>query len=305
MIPMTMLEFHVTAQHPLDWGANPGSSIRGALYDGLRAMYDTGEASRARDDERNPVAWLLRMIDEDISGGHEAARPIAVRPPLQNHQRENSFGISLYGKGRDYLPYILSAVGAMQKIGVGRGRNQFTLKRVDQIDPMTYQASPLLDGAGKQIADLKPPISSTTYSTFAQSLNQERLCVRFLTPARIIQNKRLCHKPLFRPWFQRLLGRVRRVSELYMPEPIFVPFAELLPIAEQIALEDDRTRWQEAWSGSSREGMMRPTSGFIGEAHYSGDFSQLLPWLLIGQGLQVGKNTVKGCGWYRLDYQWQ
>ena len=73
----------------------------------------------------------------------------------------------------------------------------------------------------------------------------------------------------------------------------------------QIAIVEDKTCWVEMWSGSRRDGKMRPTSGFVGTVRYRGDVSQLLPWIILGQALQVGKNTVKGCGWYRLVYDWK
>ena len=63
--------------------------------------------------------------------------------------------------------------------------------------------------------------------------------------------------------------------------------------------------WVEAWSASRRDRMMRPTSGFVGSIEYSGLFADLLPYLILGQALQVGKNTIKGCGWYQLHYIWR
>jgi len=50
--------------------------------------------------------------------------------------------------------------------------------------------------------------------------------------------------------------------------------------------------------------MVKPLGGFVGTVHYEGDLSQLLPFILLGQSLQVGKNTMKGCGWYEITFQW-
>ena len=45
----------------------------------------------------------------------------------------------------------------------------------------------------------------------------------------------------------------------------------------------------------------RKLGGLIGAATYqSATWDALLPWLLWGEVVQVGKNVVKGCGLYRL-----
>jgi len=306
MIPLTLLDVHISAPYPLDFGANPGSSIRGALYEALRAMYDTGTPVRSREGvDENPVAWLLRLEDDETSGGKDVPRPIAIRPPLMPPACEMAFGVSLYGRGQEQLPLVLSALSAMQQIGVGRGRNRFRLVRIDSLDPLTYQPTPLLDGKGQRLNELRPAPSADAYVRLANMLRPDRVTVEFLTPTRIVEHKKLVHVPQFKPWFQRLLERTRLISEIYTDTPVWVPFKELLACAESITLAEDRTRWVEMWSGSRRDGEMRPASGFVGEATYTGDLSPLLPWLVLGQALQVGKNAVKGCGWYRLHYDWR
>src|SRR5690606_15713223 len=102
---------------------------------------------------------------------------------------------------------------------------------------------------------------------FAKILVSDQLRVRFLTPTRIIRQNQLCHTPVFRAWFQRLLERVRLLSELYA-EPVWIPFHELLVKADEIVLTQDETRWQEGWTHNRREGVRRPMGGFIGQASY-------------------------------------
>jgi hypothetical protein len=44
--------------------------------------------------------------------------------------------------------------------------------------------------------------------------------------------------------------------------------------------------------------------GFVGTAVYrSRHWPELLPWLLFGQGVQVGKLAVKGNGIYQVKLQ--
>jgi hypothetical protein len=302
MIPVTSLEIRIQADTPIDLGSNPGSALRGALYESLRAMYDTGAVARSRYDiEQNPVAWLLALEDEGTSGGKDVPRPIAVRPPLTPPASRLGYGLSFYGRGRDAIPMVLSAVHAMGNIGVGRGRRCFAITQINQVHPISGTVSPLIDERGEQTGPLLEPPGSEDYRKAAVMLEGKTLTVFFLTPTRIVQRGHLCHRPDFRPWFQRLLERTRLIGELYTESPPWIPFKELLALADEVTLLEDGTAWVEMWSGSRRQGTMRPTSGFAGRVVYGSVHPQLLPWLLLGQGLQVGKNTVKGCGWYHIE----
>jgi hypothetical protein len=301
MIPVTLLEFHLFALGGLDLGGNPGSSLRGALYAALQAMYDTGNHATRSDAESNPVAWLLRLEDEATTGGKDVPRPIAVRPSLVAAGENLSFGISFYGRGREHILLIISAVAAMQRQGIGRGRGHFKLVGVDSRDPLTGVVTPILDSSGKSIGEPPPPPEPEAYTDFAARLNSAQLDVTFLTPTRIVDRGKLCQSPVFRPWFQRLLERVRVIGELYTDAPPWIPFQELLEAARQVELVAANTRWLEIVSGSRRDGTLKPTSGFVGKASYQGSLEKLLPWVLLGQSIQVGKNTIKGCGWYRVE----
>ncbi len=303
MIPFIMLHFQLQTDYPLDFGANPGSSIRGALYEALRVMYDTQQSVHSRHDgEENPVAWLMRLEDEAISGSKDVPRPLAIRPPLANQQ---DFGLTFYGSAQQYLSLVLSAVAAMQQIGLGRGRQHFQVQAVDTVEILQGRHHPLLNAHGQSVGQVISAPSPETYYDFAKLLHPERLTIQFLTPTRIIQQGQLCHAPIFRVWFQRLLERTRLISELYTETPVWIPFRDLLAQAEQVRIVQNDTTWSESWSGSRRDGWMKPTSGFMGIVRYEGRIAELLPWLLLGQALQVGKNTMKGCGWYQILYEWR
>jgi hypothetical protein len=297
MIPISTLSISLVSHYPLDLGANAGASLRGALYEALAVMYDTGATATKHDVESNPVAWLMRL-EAETTGGKDVPRPIAIRPPLQTQpDYQTQFGISFYGKAQQLIPLVISALQGIQGIGVGRGRQPVTLGKVEWLDPLTRQTQPIQ-------GELPTPISAQTYQRFSSMLVQDALTVRFLTPTRIIRQDQLCHTPIFRVWFQRLLERIRLLSELYA-EAVWIPFRDLLAEADLITLTQDETRWQEGWTHNSREGVYRPMGGFIGQVSYSGDFTQLMPYILLGQSIQVGKNTIKGSGWYEVSYRWQ
>lgn len=306
MIPIVSLEVDIQADYDIDLGANPGSSVRGALYQALRTMYDNYEPVTSRhESEINPVAWLLRMEDEQASGGRDVPRPLAIRPPLKNPAKTMTIGLAVYGQAHRYINMILSALQAMQQIGMGRGRHPFSITAIRTLDPLSRQETLICNDQGQIINHLPEVATASAYENFAAILNPNQLTLSFHTPTRIIQKKALVHKPLFKPIMQRLLERIYTISEVYTDKPLNFRFSDLLDDASTVHIVDDQTRWLESWSGSRYDGMMKPTSGFVGDVTYAGNLQHLLPYLLIGQSLQVGKNTIKGCGWYTVRYDWR
>jgi hypothetical protein len=76
----------------------------------------------------------------------------------------------------------------------------------------------------------------------------------------------------------------------------------LQALADRVRLMEAQTEWVEVWSGSNRTGRETPLSGFVGRASYAAPLETLrplLPWLVWGQVVQVGKDVVKGNGVYK------
>jgi hypothetical protein len=74
----------------------------------------------------------------------------------------------------------------------------------------------------------------------------------------------------------------------------------LLAIAEGACVADDRTRWVDVASVSARQQRRTPIGGLIGEATVAGDLAPLRELLVWGQLVHVGRNAVKGSGWYTV-----
>jgi hypothetical protein len=146
------------------------------------------------------------------------------------------------------------------------------------------------------------------------------LSLHFQTPLRIIEHNRLLKAPHFSPIFHRLLERLLALSREFSPvnePPAVAPGAEginegradadpepasqaaLLALADTVELVTDQTRWQEVWSYSARQGKQTPIGGLVGLATYRAPrriWQALLPYLLWGAIIHVGKNAVKGDG---------
>ena len=143
----------------------------------------------------------------------------------------------------------------------------------------------------------------STYQSAPQDGSIE-LTLRFKTPARIVSQKQLLKEPLFSPIFHRLLNRLIDLSrefgnEATSDESIPYDKNDLLALGDQVELVDNQTEWQEVWSYSARQNRKTPISGLVGQATYRTSreiWEVLLPYLLWGSVIHVGKNAVKGDG---------
>ncbi len=127
------------------------------------------------------------------------------------------------------------------------------------------------------------------------------LTLDFLTPTRLVDQRALVRRPDFRPLFQRLLERLSALARTFSDTPLELDFTSLISQAKEVELAEDQTRWVEVASYSSRLRRNTPIGGILGRATYSApDWRPFLPWLVWGELTHVGKDAVKGNGWYRI-----
>lgn len=260
-----------------------------------------------------PACWLLAA--ETDPG--RVVRAYTVVPPQPPRERVPAgetfrFGLTLFGDGFQFLPYVVLAAAEMGRVGVGRGRRdglgRFKLTAIDAFNPLTGDHSQLL-APGESLVRL-PAVHVTTADTEAAGRPAHQLhdyggdlTLRFLTPLRLEEDDRLFRTPDFGVLFRRLLMRIDMLARDFAGAERRDPadVAALHTAADRVRLVDARTHWCDLWSYSGRKGRDTPLGGLVGSAVYHAtDWEPLLPWLILGQGTQVGKSAVKGNGVYEV-----
>ncbi|MCU0497456.1 MAG: CRISPR system precrRNA processing endoribonuclease RAMP protein Cas6 [Anaerolineae bacterium] len=311
------LRFRGRARESIFFEGEPGSALRGALYQSLSSNFcsETFEfvaTGAPHDRETCPVCWLLAREIPEAGRGQNIPRPLTLQPPLHDshfHPGEIlSFSVALIGKAQNMLPYLARAVQKMGDFGVGRGRGRFKLEAIDEVHPLLDTERKLMDQRVVRHPTLQ--VTPSVVEDVARRLPTHAVTLEILTPMRLTAGEKPVREITPRVFMQRLIERCQNLSEHYAEltadqTPIdrhewITAQAALLAVAENVQISYDDTRWVEAFSGSRRTRHLSPISGIIGRMRWEGPIGPLIPWLLWGTSLHVGKNAVKGSGYYQI-----
>ena len=219
-------------------------------------------------------------------------------------------------------------------------RGKFSLRRAEALNPLSQERQLLLDtdrgplfqtpsipvtgvqvgewakerpwspeqskrGMGERARE-RPWSPEQSERGMGESAREREVRVEFLTATRIVARGKLVHEPLFAPLFARLFDRLKALSTHYADGSLAPGEAKpgLMALADQVRLVRGPRAWDDSRSYSRRLRRSTPMGGFVGPATYHAPpdvWRPLLPYLLWGQSVHVGKNATKGNGWYRVS----
>ncbi len=312
------LRFLAEVQTPIELNEHQGSAIRGALFNVLRRQFcverELPSCQPCALHVACPVSFLLATVDDEARRGADLPRPYTIEPPLNAAWRYApgetlEFGLSMFSRALNLFPYLVVAAHSLQRDGLGRKveandwrRGTFTLKAIWAENPLTGERQEVMQKDNPMISVPDVPITHDQMLTAAKLRGSAptALTLSFLTPTRLTDRGVLVHRPHFRPLIQRLFERLSVLACSYCDTPLELDFRGLLELAERVDLVRDETQWVELESYSTRQHARTPTGGLVGQATYAGELEPFLPWLLWGQFTHVGKDAVKGNGWYEI-----
>lgn len=300
-------------------GEHKGAAIRGAIFGVVRHQFcvrkDLESCHPCPVVSTCPVSFLLATVDEAGRRGDDVPRPYSVQPPLGPGMRYApgdtlEFGVTLYSRGLAYLPYLIVAVRNLEQYGMGTRvagpdgrwrRGSFQVERILATDPLDGRSDVVMSADDSLVHMPDFGVTHEAVLRRAEAMGEPgRLAVEFLTPTRLIEQGRLVQRPLMRPLVQRLIERISSLWEHYGEGSPPLDFPALMAAADQVRTVEDSTRWVDLESYSRRRDARTPIGGFVGRAVFEGPLTPLLPWLIWGEYTHVGKNAVKGDGWYRI-----
>ncbi len=324
------LMIRTTVAEPLLLNEHKGSALRGALYHALRNRFCTMLAEGHACSECPlwgpcPVCRLVSTLDPDNRLGRDTARPYTIQPPLDagtlyRPGEPFAFGLTLYAETMQLFPYVVMALRALEEEGLGLRlesnhwrRGTLRIEEVWAENPLTGERADVTHQGERIVRIPALPITHEQVCAAAgaaqrelgaqQELGAVPLHCEFLTPTRLTSRGQLV-KPAdltFAVLLGRLLDRLESLASEFCDTPLQVDFAALIAAAQQVRVLANETRWVELRSYSTRQQRATPIGGLVGRVTFAADdWRPYLPWLIWGQFTHVGKDAVKGNGWYRI-----
>ena len=319
-LKLTHLRFDCRATTPIKFGGHyAGNNLRNALANVMRRA-TCPENGRHGDPTPEhvatcPACWLIaaNLDPGTIVRAYAVVPPIPARHQLQAGEHF-AFALTIFGTGFQYLPYFVLAINEMgQREGIGLGRREgqgrFELEGITAVDPLRGDMQTLFspDNALVEVPSLF--VDWTAVAHISQLHLQHlpannELTMRFHTPIRLEEKKRLFKSPDFSVLFRRLLYRIDELNRQFAgaDRRPYEMVQHLHQLADKVRLVEANTRWHEMWSSSGRKRSKTPLSGLTGTAVYTtNNWTELMPYLILGQATQAGKSIVKGNGVYELQ----
>lgn len=306
--------FTLEAQTTVHMGIQAGSQLRGTLWYALEkfACTDPNAKGQPTHSQHCPMCYLMEL-QQKSPRGQNPPRPFLIRPPLAVRAEDDrvfatgeSFkvGMILLASAQHLFPYLVKAMQGAGEQGVGYGRGRFSIRQIDTVHPLRDLMT--LYAGGEDILMPSLPITQEDVDTMASYLDPGQLRLRFITPTIIKHQGKILQRPNFTAVIARLLERLQALTYHYSPQPAspeqWQPFyLSLKQQANAVKPIQDNTRWVKARGGSKRRNRVQDLSGFVGDVLLYGNLAPFHVPLVWGAGLQVGKNTVKGHGWYEID----
>ncbi len=226
--------------------------------------------------------------------------PFVLCPPFEERHyyrpgEQFVFMLTLTGKAEKYIPYFIYAFSEIGKRGTGKGRGRFRVYRVIncQTDTDIYNNNGKIDCRACQAVSWRDIVSK------AGDLNAGDLTMRFSTPTRIKHRGAFVRNPEFHVLMQNLLRRISELSYFHCSHEINLDFKGLIKKADNVNVKERKLSW-ESWGYSDAEKSMMKLEGFTGEITFTGDFTDFLPFIILGQYIHVGKGTSFGLGRYEI-----
>ena len=296
---------------------HPGSRLAGALGRVLRLEHCT-EPRNKHDQPLCPAtqascgAWPLCVYGEllrtqarvDDKKRRDVPRPLIVAPLDGRRERYApgevfAFDVTLIGCSTVHFPALCHALELVGAAGVGdncrSGNGRF---RIEGIKPLRgSRSAPLIVVAQENCVH---PVLWNDVTERADGLCTPTLRLKFVTPVRLLHPRTgYALRPnefTFLPFWLSLSRRLKDLTFFQGQGSLELPRIEAQTIR---VVSHDLREWEAArYSGSQDKEI--EASGLLGDMELEGDFAPILPFLVAGEWLHVGKNTDLGDGRYEL-----
>lgn len=294
MLPLLLLRINVKQCQDLQLPPYAGSMLRGAFGHALKHVACTTKLPSC---QQCPLAQLCVYTQVFEAAVHvqdqstpQFVNPYVIKSPSLTNRyiKANSiwhFDMVLIGKAIEQWPIVAFAWQKACQDGFGKGKSAAQLIAIYQDDHVLFPHQTPLN---HYHPTLVKPLNSST-----------QIALDFVTPLRLQhQNHVILHGEQLNAaiLLTALVKRIQRLAELHAT-PFSLQMPPLLAAAQHITLHTQLKRDTLA-RYSNRQQRPMNLDGLIGRIVLSGDLSQFLALLALGELVHIGKNATMGMGQY-------
>lgn len=237
----------------------------------------------------------------------QAPRPYVLNPPLTTRQsfrpRETlEFDLALLGPAIQALPYFIHIFQEVGRRGLGRERGKYELLQVEVLQ--NGAALPVYEAATGALTAFAPeqgPVS------LPEDDRVTSITLQFLTPLRLKEKGDLVTRLTFPLFFANLSRRLSLLAAFYGGNGVHGPagagapavwpdFSSLMAQAPHITITANHLHWYDWERYSRRQDAVMKLGGLVGGITFRGDLGPFLPYLRLGEQVNIGQSTTSGLG---------
>jgi hypothetical protein len=306
-LPVGRYWFRFVARDQIRLPDYPGSAWRGAFGHALKRTVCVTRQPVCKDCllyrscyfpyifDTPPAEASVKMRKYD-KAPHPYALDIQPSASILQPGQDYLLGVTLIGRGNDFLPYFIHALAQAGEGGIGAGHGRLALQSVEQcgIDPETRQV----------IYRPGEPLTALPVTTPVPSPIPRLLKLSFSTPLRFKTAGQLTRAAgfTFGSLFSNLLRRISMLSYFHASNDLELDFKGLVTEAKSVPILDHTLRWRDWIRYSKRQQETMKMGGLIGDIYLSGeDIEPYWPFLWLGHYVHAGTATTMGLGRYDIS----
>lgn len=306
--PFKKFEFQIKPEELIILPAYKGSTLRGGFGNAFKRIVcaiRSKECTECILKEKCIYSYVFETpppSDTKIMRKYTSApHPFIIEPPPERKRSytlkdEITFGLILIGKSIDYLPYFIYTFDELGKLGIGKGRGKYNLKKVKSKGRIIY------DSKTKTLKTFKHDFLSL-YSILKKidTHISKQLTINFLTPTRIVYNGHLTFDLEFHILMRNLLRRLSLLSYFHCNvDTTDWDFKGIIEKAKDIKVKDKSLKWYDWERYSARQDTRMKMGGFVGEIVFEGNIAPFMPIIKAGEVVHAGKGTGFGLGKFEI-----
>ena len=281
-----------------------GSTIRGAVGHALREISCKKSSGSCGGCEYVRSCSFIRLFKPDQEAGKSIPSSYVINPPVLKETNflcgaDISFHLTLFGWASEHISSWIDAVKLCgEKYGLGAERIPFTLKLVQCIPLNAEPVVIFMEGGSADSNVREITFSQIKEKCALTSSAVQQVSIRLLTPLKLKEMGAVSGRITARLFIGALLRRLRALSQFYQTGSF--PDHDYRGIAEQVTSTDHVLKWVTLERRSVSQSSHINLGGLTGSFTLNNLPPLLYPLLRFGEFVHVGKNTVYGCGKYKI-----